>query len=79
MTAPFDAAVLGMTTLPAVSPGEPVCHLGQLAAGTRRIQAIRDALPDDHPHGRALDDLSANIRVVDPSGDPGSSASPSEV
>ncbi|QDS87851.1 succinylglutamate desuccinylase/aspartoacylase family protein [Rosistilla ulvae] len=33
LEAPFDAVVIGMTTLPAGSPGEPVCHLGMLPEG----------------------------------------------
>ncbi|MHB8898757.1 MAG: succinylglutamate desuccinylase/aspartoacylase family protein [Thermoguttaceae bacterium] len=35
---PFDAVVVGMTTLPAVSPGEPICNLGRLPDGTRPDQ-----------------------------------------
>lgn len=30
LEAPFDAVVIGMTTLPAGAPGEPICHLGML-------------------------------------------------
>jgi predicted deacylase len=33
--APFDAVVIGMTSLPAVSPGEPVCNLGKLPKGSK--------------------------------------------
>ena len=33
--APFDAVVIGMTTLPAISPGEPVCNLGRLSKGVQ--------------------------------------------
>ncbi|MDC0273604.1 succinylglutamate desuccinylase/aspartoacylase family protein [Planctomycetaceae bacterium] len=35
LRAPFDAVVIGMTTLPAVSPGEAVCNLGQLPEGMK--------------------------------------------
>ncbi|MBL8892798.1 MAG: succinylglutamate desuccinylase/aspartoacylase family protein [Planctomycetaceae bacterium] len=28
--APMDSVVLGLTTLPVTTPGEPICHLGQL-------------------------------------------------
>lgn len=28
---PYDAIVIGMTTTPTVSPGEPICHLGVLS------------------------------------------------
>ncbi len=30
LTAPFDGVVVGMTTLPAVSPGEAVCNIGEV-------------------------------------------------
>lgn len=33
LVAPFTGIVLGMTTLPAVSPGEAVCHLGEVSTG----------------------------------------------
>jgi predicted deacylase len=66
MCAPFDAAVLGMTTLPAVSPGEPVYHLGRLEKGRRKIERIRAKLPDGHPHEEVAEDLSSSMLVVDP-------------
>jgi predicted deacylase len=67
--APFDAAVLGMTTLPAVSPGEPVCHLGRLDRGARRLEEIQAGLPDDHPLDRAKEDLSSSVMVEAPGED----------
>lgn len=36
ITAPFDGVVLGMTTLPSISPGEPICNIGKLPIGTAR-------------------------------------------
>jgi len=38
---PVDGIVLGMTTLPAVKPGEPVCHL---AIPSRSLKGVRRAL-----------------------------------
>ena len=67
MTAPFDAAVLGMTTLPAVSPGEPVYNLGRLEKGARKLEKLRAKLPDGHAHEGIIDDLSSSMIVVDPS------------
>jgi len=32
LESPFDAIVLGMTTLPAISPGDPVCNLASITA-----------------------------------------------
>ena len=63
--APFDAVVLGMTTLPATSPGEPVCHLGQLPSGTtaaalRRLRSREQGLEE-----RVVDDLASNVLVVE--------------
>ncbi len=74
LTSPFDGVVLGMTTLPAVSPGEPVCHIGKLMKRTKR--AFESELGDtaDSLHQRVLEDLAANVTVVelsdsaDPSG-----------
>lgn len=44
LQAPFSSIVVGITTLPAVCPGEPVCHLGRLPPGVepselRQLQA----------------------------------------
>jgi predicted deacylase len=66
MVAPFDAAVLGMTTLPAVRPGEPVCHLGRLEKGVKRLERIRKHLPEDSPHEEALDGLATSVMVEEP-------------
>ncbi len=32
LESPFDAIVLGMTTLPAISPGDPVCNLASISS-----------------------------------------------
>jgi predicted deacylase len=69
LRAPFDSVVLGMTTLPAVSPGEPVCCLGQLPPETkpselRRLRSVEDGL-----EGRVVEDLASNVLVVKPTGD----------
>jgi predicted deacylase len=69
MIAPFDAAVLGMITLPAVGPGEPVYHLGRLEKGTAKIERIRERLPDESPLTRMIDDLSSSLLVTDPEAD----------
>lgn len=65
LTAPFRGMILGMTTLPAVSPGEPVCHLGKLpddagVAASPKSRAARDDLRE-----RTIDDLATNVLVVD--------------
>lgn len=66
LQAPFNSIVIGMTTLPAVSPGEPVCNLGKLPRGTkpsklRRLRSELDGLDE-----RLSEDLASNVLVVKP-------------
>lgn len=63
VTAPFDAVVLGMTTLPAISPGDPICHLGELpkAADPDKLQMERQR--DDSLEARVVEDLASNVLV----------------
>jgi len=60
---PVDGVVLGMTTLPAVKPGEPVCHI---AVPGRSLRALRRAFgktePDD-PYRRMREDLATSVTV----------------
>ena len=64
--APFDAVVIGMTTLPAVSPGEPVCNLGKLPAGVMPAAFRRLRSEEDGLEKRTARELSTNILVVKP-------------
>ena len=64
--APFDSVVVGMTTLPAVSPGEPVCHLCRLPKGLKP-SAWRKRRDEDHGLGeRVLEELATNVHVTRP-------------
>jgi uncharacterized protein len=60
--APVAGVVLGMTTLPVVRPGEPVCHIGipRLA-----LAEIRDkiARTKDDLHRRLHDELARDVHV----------------
>ena len=63
--APFDSIVIGMTTLPAISPGEPACHLARLPAG---MNAGTLKLRRDQEFGleeQLQDDLSSSVTVVE--------------
>jgi predicted deacylase len=66
LAAPFAAVVLGMTTLPAVSPGEPVCHLGKLPQGSPPPPAGGAETSADDLRERTMDDLATNVLVVEP-------------
>ena len=64
--APFDAVVIGMTTLPAVSPGEPICHLGELPHASSPSEFRRLRREDPGLEERLVEQLASNILVVDP-------------
>ena len=63
--APKDGIVLGMTTMPAVKPGEPICHL---AVPDQPVSELRAALEQasqvslDH---RVRRDMATNITITD--------------
>ncbi len=60
---PADGVILGMTTLPAVSPGDPVCHLAMPRKKIARIRQARDRAPEECLHERVRDDLATSVAV----------------
>ena len=65
LISPEDGIVLGMTTLPAVKPGEPVCHL---ALPTRSIKRIRRSLERSSSgtvYQRTREDFTSSVTVTD--------------
>lgn len=64
--APFDGVVIGMTTLPAISPGEPLCNLGNLPKGVKpgKIRRLRSQAPG--LERQITEDLASSILTVDP-------------
>ncbi|MBI9107793.1 MAG: succinylglutamate desuccinylase/aspartoacylase family protein [Spirochaetales bacterium] len=62
---PFDAVVIGMTTLPAISPGEPICNLGELPKGCKASELRKLRLDEDGLETRLSEDLASNILVVE--------------
>ena len=69
LEAPFHSIVIGMTTLPAVSPGEPICNLGRLPRGTKPRELRRLRKEEDGLEGRVVEHLATNVMVVEPSAD----------
>lgn len=65
LVAPFDAVVLGMTSLPAITPGEPICNLGRLPAGCSPEDLQRQRKRENGLEQRLNEDLSSGIMVVD--------------
>ena len=66
LRAPRDGIVLGMTTIPSVSPGDAVCHLAFPKRATlRKAERAVDAMGDDSLHERMREDLSTSVHVTD--------------
>lgn len=65
--APYNAVVIGMTTLPATSPGEPVCNLGKLPKGSKPLEFQKRRSADDGLEERVSGQLATNVLVVEPS------------
>ncbi|MCD8483768.1 MAG: M14 family metallopeptidase [Verrucomicrobia bacterium] len=65
ITSPVDGIILGMATMPAVKPGEPICHI---AIPNRKLRSIRRCLEEDESssHQLAYRHLSTNITVTRP-------------
>lgn len=64
--APREAIVLGMTTLPAVSPGDPVAHLAFPSENAlRKMERVIGKLPEESLLSRLHDDLASNVLVSD--------------
>lgn len=71
ITAPRAGVVLGMTTLPSVAPGDPVCHLAYAKKGElRRVERAVDALDDDHLYERVREDLARSVMITDADDEP---------
>lgn len=65
--APFNAVVMGMTSLPSISPGEPICNLGRLPAAYRPSKLRRLRAQEDGLEQQVLEELGSNVLVVDAS------------
>jgi len=60
-----DAIVLGMATLPAVKPGDPVVHLAIPNEGIDHIRRGLAGVSDEHLAHRLRDDLATNVHVIE--------------
>lgn len=63
LLAPATGIVLGMTTMPAVSPGEPVFHLGIPSQSVKVLKKEFAMRRPDSLHRRIQKDLATNIQV----------------
>ena len=64
--APFNGVVMGMTSLPSISPGEPICNLGKLPIQYSPEKLARLRAKEDGLEQQVLDDLGTNVLVTGP-------------
>ncbi len=65
VTAPADGVILGMTTMPAVKPGEPLFHLAIPTGKTaRRIREVGPSLGANPEAARLRRILATNVRLA---------------
>ncbi|WP_372717585.1 succinylglutamate desuccinylase/aspartoacylase family protein [Novipirellula sp.] len=69
LEAPFSGVVIGMTTLPAVQPGEPVVHIGRLA-NPKSARRHEKQIAGDDVQRTAHEHLATNIQVTEASDPP---------
>jgi uncharacterized protein len=67
LLAPFDAVVMGMTSLPAVSPGEPICNLGKLPRKYNPLKLSKIRFDEDGLEQQVMEELGSSVLVVEPS------------
>ncbi|MBD5782263.1 succinylglutamate desuccinylase/aspartoacylase family protein [Pelagicoccus sp. NFK12] len=65
ITSPTHGIAIGMATMPAVKPGEPVCHIAKLSES--QIKRYERSLNKDKsdPYKQAQSDLATNLDVVE--------------
>ncbi|MBK1791964.1 succinylglutamate desuccinylase/aspartoacylase family protein [Persicirhabdus sediminis] len=67
IVSPCQGIVLGMTTMPAVSPGDPILHIAlpDTRKQFRSLEKSVDGLEEDTLENQVRDHLATNITVVD--------------
>lgn len=63
---PVKGVVIGMTTLPVVTPGDPICHIAIVKKGLDTVRQARQRTGRPNLHERLRDDLSTSIAVSKP-------------
>jgi predicted deacylase len=64
-----EGIIIGMTTLPTVSPGDAVFHLAIPKEGLEEVRRARRRAPEESLHERLRDDLSSSVAVSEPADD----------
>jgi len=62
VNSPRSGVVLGMTTMPSVAPGDPICHLAFARSGAlRRAEKAHQQMSDESLHERTREDMSSSV------------------
>ncbi|MEZ6134942.1 MAG: M14 family metallopeptidase [Pirellulaceae bacterium] len=65
LVSPFAGIIIGMTTLPAVTPGESVCNIGRLPGSMRPQRMAAGRANADGIEERIVDQLGTNVTVIE--------------
>lgn len=67
IVAPTSGIILGMTTLPTVKPGEPICHIGKTSMPLSKIEtALNQPSKTEHDIHEARTHLATSIHQIPP-------------
>lgn len=64
--APFNGVVMGMTSLPSISPGEPICNLGKLPKkySPAKLEKLRSK--EDGLEQQVMEELGSSVLLTEP-------------
>ena len=65
LNSPFDGVIIGMTTLPSVTPGEPVVNIGKLPEAMRPGKVGDRRSASEGTEERLVEQLATNIHSVE--------------
>ncbi|MEZ6055952.1 MAG: succinylglutamate desuccinylase/aspartoacylase family protein [Planctomycetaceae bacterium] len=66
LTSPVDGIVLGMTTSPAVKPGEPVCHIAIPEGNLTNVRKMVESVSRKDPQQRVRTKMAADFSHGEP-------------
>ena len=69
IVAPCPGIIIGMSTMPAVSPGDPVVHVAlSTKKDIKELEQFLDKIDDESLEGRTRDDFATNIHITEENG-----------
>jgi len=64
--APFNGVVMGMTSLPSISPGEPICNLGKLPKKYSPVIFEKLRSKEDGLEQQVMEELGSSVLLTEP-------------